>query len=145
METIRYEWMIKICFLIYQPKHMLWVTKRVVSMRCFLWAPKKNVNIYNFRLNFFCLSGPMMVDIWMMPGKLQIKAQNTVIPVLSNHSKLDKTKVLMANGSLMKVESIAECSPWSILQYLWPALRDNRSWKPIFGLLLSGCFRQVLL
>ena len=30
-----------------------------------------------------------------------------------------QTKILMTNGSLMKVESIAECSPWkeSILQY----------------------------
>ena len=37
-------------------------------------------------------------------------------PVLSGHSKLDKTKVLKTNSSLMKVESIAECSPWSILQ-----------------------------
>ena len=31
--------------------------------------------------------------------------------------KINKTKVLMANGRLMKVESFAECSPWSILQY----------------------------
>ena len=31
--------------------------------------------------------------------------------------KTDNTKILMTNGSLMKVESIAECSPWSILQY----------------------------
>ena len=38
-------------------------------------------------------------------------------PVLSGHSKIDKTKVLKTNGCLMKVESIAECSPWSILQY----------------------------
>ena len=30
--------------------------------------------------------------------------------------KIDKTKVLMTNDSLMKVESIAECSHWSILQ-----------------------------
>ena len=30
---------------------------------------------------------------------------------------IKKTKVLMENGSLMKVESIAECSPWTILQY----------------------------
>ena len=37
--------------------------------------------------------------------------RKTVNPVLSGHSKLDKTKVLMANGSLMKVESIGECSP----------------------------------
>ena len=32
----------------------------------------------------------------------------------------------MANGSLMKIESIAEYSPWSILQYFWPSLSDNR-------------------
>ena len=45
-------------------------------------------------------------------------AQNTVKPVQNGHSKIDKTKIiLMTNGSLMKVESIAECSPWSILQY----------------------------
>ena len=31
-------------------------------------------------------------------------------PVLSDHSKIDITKILMTNGSLMKVESIAECS-----------------------------------
>ena len=34
---------------------------------------------------------------------------NTVKPVLSSHSKIVKTKVLKTNGSLMKVESIAEC------------------------------------
>ena len=34
----------------------------------------------------------------------------TVKPVLSSHSKIDKTKALKTNGSLMKVESIAECS-----------------------------------
>ena len=33
-----------------------------------------------------------------------------VKPVLSGHSKIDKTKVLKTNGSSMKVESIAECS-----------------------------------
>ena len=52
---------------------------------------------------------------------------DTVKPVLSGHSKIDKTKILMTYGSLMKVESIAECSPWSILQYFGPALSDNRS------------------
>ena len=41
----------------------------------------------------------------------------TVNPVLSGHSKIDKTNILMTNSSLMNVESIAECSPWSILQY----------------------------
>ena len=43
--------------------------------------------------------------------------RGTVKPVLSDHSKTDKTKILMTNASLMKVESIVECSPWSILQY----------------------------
>ena len=35
---------------------------------------------------------------------------NTVKPVLSSHSKINKTNVLKTNGSLMEVESIAECS-----------------------------------
>ena len=39
----------------------------------------------------------------------------TVKPVLSDYSKIDKIKVLMANGSLMKVEST--CIAESILQY----------------------------
>ena len=51
----------------------------------------------------------------------------------------------MTNGSLMKVKSIVECSPWSILQYFWSALSNNWSWKPIFGLFESGSFTQVLL
>ena len=34
----------------------------------------------------------------------------TLKPVLSGHSKLDITKALKTNGTLMKVESIAECS-----------------------------------
>ena len=51
----------------------------------------------------------------------------------------------MTNGSLMKVESIAECSPWGILQYFWSALSDNWSWKPNFGLFESERFTQVLL
>ena len=68
----------------------------------------------------------------------------TVKPVLSGHSKIDKTKILMTTCSLMNVESIAECSPWSILQYFWHALSDNQSWKTFFVFFLSGCLRQVL-
>ena len=41
----------------------------------------------------------------------------TVKPVLSGHLKIDKAKLLMGNCSLMEVLSIAECSPWSILEY----------------------------
>ena len=35
---------------------------------------------------------------------------STVKPVLSGHSKIDKTKVLKTGGSLVQVISIAECS-----------------------------------
>ena len=51
------------------------------------------------------------------PGNNNTLKNNTVNPVLSGFSKIDKTKILMTNGSLMNVKSIAECSPWSILQY----------------------------
>ena len=54
-------------------------------------------------------------------------------------------KILMTNGSLMKVKCIAECSPWSILQYFSPALSNNWSWNPIFSLFESGHFTQILL
>ena len=37
------------------------------------------------------------------------KSVNTVKPVFSGHSKID-IKDLITNGSLMKVESFAECS-----------------------------------
>ena len=43
--------------------------------------------------------------------------ESTVKPVLRGHSKIDKTMILMTYGSLTKVERIAECSLWSILQY----------------------------
>ena len=49
----------------------------------------------------------------------------------------------LLDGSLMKVESIAECYHWSIRQYFWPALSDNLSCKPIFGLFESSRFRQI--
>ena len=71
------------------------------------------------------------------PAKSDKSLCCTVKPVLSCHLKLDKTKVLMENGSLMKIKSTAECSLWSILQYFWPALSDNRQWKPIFDVLLE--------
>ena len=52
---------------------------------------------------------------------------STVKSILSGHSKIDKTKILMTDSSLMLVESIAGCSKGSILQYFGPALSDNRS------------------
>ena len=43
--------------------------------------------------------------------KIKLNREDAVNPVLSGHSKMYKTKVLMENGSLMKVENIAECFP----------------------------------
>ena len=52
-----------------------------------------------------------------MKGAILMIIRNTVKPVLSGHSSIDKTKVLKTNGSLMKVDSIAECSQGAFLQY----------------------------
>ena len=51
----------------------------------------------------------------------------------------------MTNGSLMKVESIAECSHWSILQYFWPVLSDKRSLNQVLVFFRSGRLRRILL
>ena len=60
--------------------------------------------------------------------------------------KLSTTEPMHSlSGSLLKVESIADCSKGSILQYFLPKLTDNWSWKPIFGLFESDHFPQVLL
>ena len=46
---------------------------------------------------------------------------------------------------LMQVNSIAECSKMSILQYFRPASSYHLSFRSLFGLFFSGCLRQVLL
>ena len=50
----------------------------------------------------------------------------------SGHSKIDKTKGLKTDGSLLKVESIAECSKGSILQYFPPSLSYRLSLRSLF-------------
>ena len=47
---------------------------------------------------------------WPSELLLLAYAISTVKPILSGNSKIDKTKILMINGSFMKVESIAEFS-----------------------------------
>ena len=42
-------------------------------------------------------------------------------------------------------QSIAECSPLSILQYFWPSLICHLLLRSLFCLFLSGRFTQVLL
>ena len=65
----------------------------------------------------------------------------TVKPDLSSRSKIDKTKIFMTNGSLMKVESVAECSHRSILQYFWPGLSDNWSKNQTLNLFFEWPFK----
>ena len=62
----------------------------------------------------FCLYATAKRKIQICSNKHET---SLVTPVLSDHSKTDKTRMLMTNCTLMKVETIAECSPWSILQY----------------------------
>ena len=57
---------------------------------------------------------------------------NTVKPVLSGHSKIDKTKIAMTNGSLMKGESIAEC-PLKHSAILLTCIKQKFVLKNIFG------------
>ena len=67
-----------------------------------------------------CTFSIIKVSQYQNPFIMQKK--NSVKPYKScekSHSKIpvDETKILMTNGSLVKVESIAECASWSILQY----------------------------
>ena len=73
------------------------------------------------------------------------KIECIVKPVLSGHSKIDKTKALKSCGSFMQVKSTAECSRGAFcstfdLHYAIIGLEFLG-----FSLLLSGCLRQVLL
>ena len=51
-----------------------------------------------------------VIHVYLLVLLVKILVVYTVKPVLSGHSKIDKTKILMKNRSLMKVESVAECS-----------------------------------
>ena len=51
----------------------------------------------------------------------------------------------MTNGGLMKVKSIAEYSPWSILQYFWPALSDNMEWAECYIASVTALFTKSYL
>ena len=59
---------------------------------------------------YLIVSIPDLCNLTYFSPLRSFRKSDTVKPVLSGHSKIDKTKVLKENGSLMKVESIAECS-----------------------------------
>ena len=74
-------------------------------------------------------------------GYVQAKG-NTVKPVLSGHSKRTSKLVFKTDYRLMKVQSIAECSKGSILQYFRPSLSYHLSLIFCFCLFLSGGLRE---
>ena len=86
-------------------------------------------------------------QVWLVIHKCKHKKENvnTVKPVLSSHTKRDKTKVLKTSGSLMKVESIAECST-GVFCNTFNRHEAIICLENIFlGLFLSDRLRQVLL
>ena len=83
-------------------------------------------------------------------GFVTIRKGNTIKLVLSGHSKINKTNVLKTDGSLIQVESIADTiqyrlAPLEHSAILMTCIKLPSVLKTNFGLLLSGCSRQVLL
>ena len=70
---------------------------------------------FSVKLNRICTNSfqKRVKNFEMKMHTVQIRGhiQFTVKPVLSDHSKIDKTKVLKTDCHLMQVKSIAECSP----------------------------------
>ena len=56
------------------------------------------------------LANPGSAVILASVARLRTVLRGPVEPVLSSHSKIDKTKVLKTSGSLVQVKNIAECS-----------------------------------
>ena len=52
-------------------------------------------------------------------------------------------KFILTNGRLMKIESIAERSPWNILQYYWSCIKREQVLKNIFWSFESDRFKQL--
>ena len=67
--------------------------------------------------------------------QIQGHIQFTVKPVLSDHSKIGKTKVLKTDYRLMQVKSIAECFPLEHSAILLTCIKRQLVLKPNFGLL----------
>ena len=135
------------------------VCPETIFLKCQLCQPRNNLHDMSNLSEMIsfargechpCLPREKYINLECLLEALDIicnvmKLTNQIEFEYSKTSKIDKTKVLMSNGNLMKAKSIAKCSPWSILQYFWPALSNDRSWKPILVFFLSGRLRQVLL
>ena len=94
-------------------------------------------------LSFFSSNGR---DILPEPERTQTIKFGTVKPVLSGHSKIDKTKILLTNGSLTTVESICRMLQGDHSAILLTYIKLNSVLKTNFGLLFEWPLKtQVLL
>ena len=73
---------------------------------------RKNDRLYNWNTEYLHIK--IIVKKCIRYSGLEEKYSKTCV---KRPLKIDKTKIRMTNGSLIKVESIAEYCPWSILQY----------------------------
>ena len=69
----------------------------------------------------------------------------TVKPVLSGHTKIDRTKVVKTNGSLMEVKSIVECSLGAFCNTFDLHLTITSIENQFLVFFLSGRLRQGFL
>ena len=69
--------------------------------------------MYLFPMNEMDLKFDNIVNFLLIDSLTKLVFSKTCVkrPLKNRHN------ILMTNGSLMKVESIAECSTWNILQY----------------------------
>ena len=124
---------------------LFWLFLEIFILTPLNWIIRNNYAIYDFHPIIFSETS---IRHWRFDERKNeplnlIYHQNVYFWMLCKVFILGQC--IMTYGSLMKVDSIAECSPWSILQYFWPALSNNWSWKTIFGLFESGGVTQILL
>ena len=108
------------------------------SMLFFLQSFRKSILIKNL---FVHMAFPVQIHVMIVSIFNRLIQQN-----LCKKATLKKDKkVFKMDYLLMQVESIAECSKGSILQYFRPSLSYQLSLRPLLCLSFSGRFTQVLL
>ena len=89
-------------------------------------------------------SGKLIIEPYYMYLYIQFH-HNTLKPVLSGHSKTDKTEVLKACGTLMQVKSTAECSTGVEHSAILLTCIKQLSVLKTYTLVFFGSLSQVLL